>query len=242
MKKVAKKKIAVLKKVPKHTPKLSIIAVKPPEIPQGASYWINRLQDDKQRDWFYGAENWLEDYVESVNHPHRQMILDILATLDPFSSLLEIGCSVGPNLQKINARFPHANLFGIDLNKDAVDRAQTSVVREGIEVRLGAASMIPYDTKSMDVVLADASLMYAGPGEIGRIMEDIDRVAKRSVLIVDRYNESREGKVTGHVWGRNYTQLLTEKGFLAYEIKMTKKLWPESVNWQKYGRFFIGTK
>ncbi len=67
-------------------------------------------------------------------------------------------------------------------------------------------------------------------------MSYLERMAKK-IIIIDRFAEKDE--VCGHVWGRNYTKLLENMGFKVKVIKITKKEWTTSKNWQKYGRVFI---
>lgn len=71
-------------------------------------------------------------------------------------------------------------------------------------------------------------------------MDELARVTQKAILIVDRFSDS--DSVTGHVWGRNYTQLLCDRGYAVTEFPVTEALWPTSKNWQKYGRYFLGLK
>lgn len=207
-------------------------------IPQDTTFWKTRPSTDAHMDWPYTEKDWIKGYEESVKHPHRAKIIEILKDHE-WESLLEIGCSVGPNLKLIHQAFPKARLYGIDPNKQSVERAQSFVdaaVREG-DVRNLMSENVKYD-----VILADASLMYVTPAEIRGVMDAIAVSAKKLVIIVDRYNQSKLGKVTGGVWGRDYRHLLRERGFTTAVIFMTKDDWPTSPNWVKHGRYFVGLK
>lgn len=203
--------------------------------PQDTSFWETRPADHDHMDWPYTDRDWIEGYKESVKHPHRQEVLGILRELAPFDTLLEVGCSAGPNLALIQEAFPSAILTGIDPNPDSVERAMVP------NVVLGDVRNLPIMVR-YDVILADASLMYVTPEEIREVMNKLALVARDAVVIVDRYNPSKLGEVTGGVWGRDYETLLKERGFRVESRPMTEESWPTSKNWQLYGRYFIGQK
>ena len=72
------------------------------EITQNHTYWEQRALTDEKRDWEEKGENWIQDYILSVNHPHRDVILKGLQTFGKIESVLEIGCNTGPNLKRIH--------------------------------------------------------------------------------------------------------------------------------------------
>ncbi len=203
---------------------------------QDFNYWAKRRANDSEKDWIYGEKNWLQGYVLSIEHPHRQLVLKALK--GNWSSLLEIGCNVGPNLALIREKYEDRTLFGLDANPLAIKRAKEFLPSD-IVLRVGSYYDLPYPDKFFDVILADATLMYAGPIGIDKAMSEIDRVAKKTIIIVDRFDKSLKGKIVGHVWGRNYTKILEKLGFKVEEIKITKEIWPTSKNWIKYGRLFV---
>lgn len=206
---------------------------------QDYNYWANRPKNDPQKDWTYNEQNWLEGYLISANHPHRQLIIDAVRNINP-ESILEIGCSVGPNLYRLKEVFPEINLAGIDVSEISIKSAKECL--PNVLLKTGNYLFIPFPDKSFDMILADATLMYAGPKEIKKAMSEINRVARMAVIIVDRFDKSLDGKIVGHVWGRNYTKILENLGFKVEETKITKETWPTSKNWVKYGRLFIARR
>lgn len=207
--------------------------------PQNTSFWEKRTVADSHKDWTYDGD-WISGYEQSIRHPHRFDIIQILHSLRPFNSLLEVGCSVGPNLKLIHDEFPEVYLAGIDPNKDSVERAQTFLKSHNIHVAVGDVRTLGFD--DADIILADASLMYITPEEIQGVMDRLALVAKKAVVIVERFSESKLGEPTGGVWGRDYELLLKERGFKVEKTKMAPEAWPGSPNWQKYGHYFVGKK
>lgn len=205
--------------------------------PQDTTFWKQRPSTDEHKDWLY-AGDWITGYELSVSHPHREVTLNLLRQLPPFASLLEVGCSVGPNLSVIHKAFPEVVLRGIDPNEESVERAQSFVPYA--KVSLGDVREL--SEEPVDVILADASLMYVTPKEIREVMDRLAWTAKKAVLIIDRHNNSKLGKVTGGVWGRDYETLLKERGFLVETVKVSEGVWPHSPNWARFGRYWLGTK
>lgn len=212
--------------------------MKHPEL-HDSLYWVNRPMDS-EKDWIDDQPNWLESYVHSTYHPHRQMVVDEVKKLYPVSRVLEIGCNTGSNLLRINEIFPKVKLFGIDVNEQCVKRAKKFL--ENALIKTGTYYAIPFPDKFFDIVLADAVLMYASPKDIMRAMAEVDRVARRAIIIVDRYKFSKKGLRNGHIWARNYEAILEDLGYKVETTKITKEQWPHSIGWQKYGRLFVGVK
>lgn len=211
---------------------------------QDEYYWKNRPLTDKQKDWNYGEENWLEGYSKSINHPHRKLIIDALQKLEPFDSLLEVGCNVGPNLYNIKTRFPNVKLAGIDVNENAIITAQTSPSLSGIRFEIGSAYNIPYPDKSFDIVLSDAVLIYTNPDRIQHTMAELSRVACKGMILVEWYNpNSTLGTLMFGHWARNYQKILEEKNFEVKKIKIKKGTWKtKSGNWETIGYVFVASR
>ena len=251
-KRVVKKTKKVIKKIVKKvskTTKKKVIKTPGGDIPNiefkketpihNANYWLNRPNNDKHLDWNL-ANNWIEDYWQSQNHPHRQLILETLRGLTPFDSLAELGCNCGPNLALINKTFPGKRLLGIDIEPRVIERAKDEL-RE-IAFWVGNITKLPWDTQSVDIVLADATFMYLDSSELKLALGEIERITKKAVIIVDRFDESSEGIRSGDVRARNYEKLLKDRGFRVEVKKLTNKEWPDGVGWKKLGYIFVATK
>ena len=204
------------------------------EIVQDAEYWRNRPLSDAKKDWEYEEDNWISGYWASRNHEHRKLIVDELKKLS-FDSLLEVGCNCGPNLEVVRRNFPHAELAGVDVNERSVLEAQTWFPG----VRWGYAQELNFPDKSHDVVLSDAVLMYVPPEEIGKVMDEIVRVAKKAVILIEWFDISKKGVVRNFHWCRDYSSLLEERGMKVERYKLPKELWA-TPNWTKNGYVFLG--
>ena len=214
------------------------VEVKPQTPIHDADYWLNRPEDDKHLDWNY-SPSWIEGYWESYKHPHRNLILEALKEFEPFN-LLELGCNVGPNLNLIRRNYSGIGLAGIDVDSRLIEIAKDKL--KDVDFRVGNITKLPWDTQSFGAVLADAVLMYLNKDDVKLALDEIERVARKGVIIVDRFDESLEGVRNGDVYARNYTKLLEGRGFKVRTIKITKKQWPNSVGWAERGMCWVATK
>lgn len=203
-------------------------------------YWVNRPLHDEEKDWKGEQKDWVDGYVKSIDHPHRALIVNALKKLTPFESVVEAGANCGPNLFLIRKKFPNTRVAGIDLSAEAVEVGKKFVPEA--DLRVGSMIKLPWEDKSFDIALADASLMYISPDDIDTVMAELARVSKKAILIIERFDESEKGIIKNHIWTRNYPLILEKLGYKVEQVKIDENTWPGSVNWQKYGYLFIGTK
>lgn len=229
--KVAKKK--VIKKVVKKTSKVGkTVSSKV----QDTRHWVKRPYDDEHNDWGTKDPNWISEYWSSQAHPHRAVLLEAIKALGEFENILEVGSNCGPNLQQVKNLYPNVDAYGLDANADAVKAGMAWCPATFI---LGEAQSIPFNDKQFDVVLADAVLMYIKPDEIKGVIKEMARVAKKSIVLVEWFDKSLEGKLVDFHYARNYPKLLEEEGFaVSVEHKLTEEEWPNP-RWIKHGYVYI---
>jgi S-adenosylmethionine-diacylgycerolhomoserine-N-methlytransferase len=107
--------------------------------------------------------------------------------------ILEVGCGTGKNLIELAERFPEAQIVGLDLSQDMLDRARCKVERYGSRMVLLHR---PYDAPvadgaGFDLIVLSYSLSMINPGydAVLRICKS-DLSATGAVAIVD-FHESR---------------------------------------------------
>jgi ubiquinone/menaquinone biosynthesis C-methylase UbiE len=92
-----------------------------------------------------------------------------------------------------------------------------------------------FPDKSFDVVFTDAVLMYIGADKIGKVAKELQRVAKKAIILVEHHSkqESSLGRVKEKYWLRDYAKLFQP---LSHQISTTKipaEIW--GGNWGKLG-------
>lgn len=203
--------------------------------PEGLKYWRERDSKDNRRDWRYECDNWLDDYKKSVEHPHRSLIIDALRDI-PAASILEVGCNTGPNLYRISEEYEDTKLAGIDVNRPSILAAR-EFLRPHIDLKVANVTGIPHKDDSYDVVISDAVLLYVGPRRIKKALDELDRVAKKAIILIEWDSHSIKGKLKDFHWTYNYKNLLGRRGFKVTKTKITKKHWPTE-SWSKNGYLF----
>lgn len=189
-------------------------------------FWENRDTGD-----------WIEKHWGTFGHPHRQVLSRLIGAFEPFESVLEVGCSVGTNLAVLRSVWPELkdlNLAGIDVNEGVIATAKEHL--PAVEYKVGSVLDIPFDDNSFDVVLSDAMLMYVDQKDIKKAMKEMDRVAKKGILLCEWHKE-RSSYVDDH-WAHPYAKLLRDMGYKVTTQKITEETWPEP-GWKKNGSFVI---
>lgn len=199
-------------------------------------------------DWGKGKDNWVRGYWDSREHSHRSFLMERISKFSP-SSVLEIGSNCGPNLYILAKRFPDAEIRGVDINTEAVQKGNEWFAQENIsnvELSVGKADDLrQFQDKHFDVVFTDAVLIYVGPDKIERVMKEMLRVACKALIFLEWHDfESSSnplGTYVGH-WKRDYVAVLRK--FLPEDrvrvTKLPKELWADQ-KWQKWGAVIEAT-
>lgn len=205
-----------------------------------------REGERKRDDWCKGSNDWIKGYRDSLNHPHRTFLVETISRYNP-SSILEIGCNCGPNLFLFAKRFSDAKIRGIDINPVAVQKGNEWLAQEGISnVKLlegKADELQQFSDKSFDVVFTDAVLIYIGPDKIKKVMNDMIRITRRALILVEWHsfetghkNSDGLGVYYYGCWKRDYAALLRQfvPGEKIHITKITEEVWPDK-NWEEVG-------
>lgn len=199
-----------------------------------------KTTEDHKKYWSERKIDWGKSYLSTYNHPHRTMLMSVLASF-PWISLIEVGCGPGPNLVKILTTFKDKQVGGIDISKDAIELARKTF--SGGFFKVGSVEDIMMSDNSADVVLSDMALMYVGPRKISLVLDEIKRVARTHVIFCEFHSTSFYARMklryTSGYNAYNYKKLLEKKGFYDIElIKIPEESWPGG-NPQKTFGFFI---
>jgi len=188
--------------------------------------------------WSKRQIDWFESYF-NIEHPHRKLIMEKIKQAGPIESVFEIGCAAGANLALAHRLF-QVKVGGVDINKDAIDTVQKMFPyhRDRFEVRSGEDLFL--SDRSISIMLTDMTLIYLGPFKIGKILEEIKRVTRERIILVEFHHESVIARMalrlaTGY-YAYNYRNLLERYGFYDIEIqKLTEQHWPGGEPQRKFG-------
>ncbi len=180
--------------------------------------------------WKKRKIDWKTSYLDTWNHPHRDLIIRVLKNL-PFISLFEIGCGPGPNLVKIVKELPGKQIGGCDISEDAIELANKTF--SGGMFKVASGNNILMSDKSVDVVLTDMALIYVDKSNIDSYIDEIKRIGRKYVLLCEFHSPSLLKRLTIK-WKSGYNcydwkKLLESKGFYEVEtMEIPQELWEDS--------------
>lgn len=200
-------------------------------------------------DWNETDPDWIKGYWESIAHPHREYLVNVIAALNP-KSVLEIGCNCGPNLRLLAKKLPDCRLVGIDINHESVEKGNIWLNSEGIsnvQLIVGRADNLNhFEDNSFDVVFSDAVLIYIGPDKIDHVIQEMIRKAKKNIILLEWQNtdspfiakllKKEKFLFSRGLWIRDYFHLFN-KFISKNRIQITRlplHLWNDKF-WQRYG-------
>lgn len=184
--------------------------------------------------------SWPKQYIsaESLKSIHREFLIAKILSCLPIESVLEFGCSSGPNLHLLAKKLPEARIYGVDISKSAINEGKKHFEKNNFKnVFLksgGIETLKEFKDKSIDVVFTDAVLIYFGKDKIEQAIKELLRIAKKRVFFLE-LNQNEANSIYNDNWMHNY-KLLLEKIDSAKTVSLNKlpnNMWPG--NWEKNG-------
>jgi pseudaminic acid biosynthesis-associated methylase len=142
------------------------------------------------------------------------------------SSVLEVGCNIGGNLSWIAELIGAENVAGVDINERALELLRERI--PGVEARLASGRELPFEDGAFDLVFTTGVLIHQEPSEVGELMAEIVRCARRFVICGEYFAEEptevpyrgQQGALFKQDYGELYKRLfpqltLLEEGFLS---------------------------
>jgi ubiquinone/menaquinone biosynthesis C-methylase UbiE len=206
--------------------------------------FLDRIFGTKSDEWswkfrHFFDKDWAKSYISenSINHPHRKLLIDEISKFYPFESVLELGSASGANLFLLAEKYPKVNFYGIDVSKKAIKEGQKFFKNKGIKniflKTLNISRLKGFADKSMDIVFSDASLIYIGPEKINHVFEEMFRVAKKTIILCEQHT----GKESfyDNKWVHNYKKIVKRiipEATINF-TKISEETWQG--DWAKYG-------
>lgn len=166
----------------------------------------------------YKGKDWIKSYWDAKDHPRCQLLSEKIEKYIPFKGVLEIGCNSGPNLYWLAKKYPGVILVGVDINPVAISNGMKLLKKEGIcnvNLEKGKADDLnKYADNSFDIVFTNATLIYVGPDKINKVIKEMIRVARKTLILIEWHSGLKSGDPYGlgiynyGGWKRNYENLL----------------------------------
>ncbi|MCB0325748.1 MAG: class I SAM-dependent methyltransferase, partial [Bdellovibrionales bacterium] len=154
---------------------------------------------------------------EPIQGSERAHLIEHISDAYPFKRVLEVGCSFGQNFVSLAPHYPSVAFVGIDADAHRIEEGRRMLAARGIRnvelFQANAEALDEFEAQSFDVVYCCALLLYADPPSAERIVREMIRVAKRTVLLMEQHREREEaefvrrpGREDGY-WIRDYFRL-----------------------------------
>lgn len=188
-----------------------------------------RSTNHHKKYWRERRIDWKQSYTSTWNHPHRALISAVLKTFN-WLSLIEIGCGSGANLINIIKTFPGRQVGGVDINPDAIEQATKTF--NGGYFKVGSGDDIMMSDDSTDCVLSDMCLIYVGPKEIKKYLNEMKRIGRHHIVLCEFHSDSWWNRMAlrfnSGYYAYNYDKLLKKLGYYdIIKLKLRPEDWPE---------------
>lgn len=154
---------------------------------------INNMQKDKflagEGDRYF-KRNFIQSDNEKIEWIKNDPLLPLLLDL-PFENdivnVLEIGCGQGLRLQELKNK-KNWITYGLDPSLEAFNNGK----RKGINVYQGTADKLPFNDRSMDILIYGFCLYLCDYEDLFKIAAEADRVLKKRswIAIMDFWSSS----------------------------------------------------
>ena len=151
-----------------------------------------------------------------------------IAEMNRNIKILEVGSNIGNQLLLLQ-KMGFKKLYGIEINDYAVEFSKSR--SKNINIIQGSAFDIPFKDEYFDLVFTSGLLIHISPSDIGMVMREIHRCAKKYIwgfeYYFDKYIEIVYRGKKDLLWKANFPQLYLD---LFKDIKLIKEKRIEYLN------------
>ena len=125
-------------------------------------------------------------------------------------NILEVGSNVGNQLLLLQKK-GFKNLYGIELNRYAVEKSKERTKGKEIDIIQGSAFDIPFKDVYFDLVFTSGVLIHISPQDINDVLDEIYRCSKKYIWGSEYFSEDYiKVDYRGHnelLWKTNFAKL-----------------------------------
>ena len=144
-----------------------------------------------------------------IGFSRTEQIDEFLSDLE-LDNILEVGTNVGNQLLLLQKE-GFKNLYGIELNRYAVEKSKERTKGKGIDIIHGSAFDIPFKDVYFDLVFTSGVLIHISPKDINDVLDEIYRCSKRYIWGSEYFSEEYiKVDYRGHnelLWKTNFAKL-----------------------------------
>lgn len=191
----------------------------------------------------FRKNNRVPAFQDLIGQAHRRVLVETVIAFGDVGSVLEVGCGRGQNLYLLSQAIPGITLYGIDISGAVISQAARALEAKGISsVRLDVGSgetLTAFRGGTVDVVIADAVLMYVPPQRINDVIGEMLRVARKSIVLgtwhFEATADSEPWLYDEGTWVYDYRRLFERySGLVVTVTPYPEGAWIDA-RWSRYG-------
>ena len=147
------------------------------------------FKTDQEKFWAgeFGNEYINRNQGEQLINSRVVLFGKILRAAPQVTSLVELGCNIGLNLQALNRINKNFELCGYEINKAAAQKAKDLNIGKIVDGTI----LDPLPTIAQyDISFTKGVLIHINPEELARVYENLFRLSKRYIVVCEYYNPS----------------------------------------------------
>ncbi|WP_407950071.1 pseudaminic acid biosynthesis-associated methylase [Parvibaculum sp.] len=109
----------------------------------------------------------------------------VLRSAPGVSSVVELGCNIGLNLQALNRINADFQLCGYEINEIAVGKARELGIADIVQ---GSIIEPLSSGRKYDLAFTSGVLIHINPDELGKVYQNLYDLSSRYILVVEYYN------------------------------------------------------
>lgn len=178
---------------------------------------MDHVPETKRLESLWGSQ-FGDDYVErnAAAGENRGPFWQALCTEFKIQRVLEVGCNLGGNLRWLAESLPPQNVFGIDVNRKALQQLHADVPQ--VNALWSPARELPFRDRWFDLVFTMGVLIHQPESTLPLVMAEIVRCSSRYILCGEYYSaetvevpyRGQEGALFKRDYGRIYQELFPE--------------------------------
>lgn len=162
----------------------------------------------------YMSPNEFDKLCQSNIGVYRTEQIDEFLSGLKLNNILEVGSNVGNQLLLLQEK-GYKNLYGIELNRYAVEKSKERTKGKGIDIIQGSAFDIPFKDAYFDLVFTSGVLIHISPRNINDVLDEIFRCSKKYIQGIEYFSEDYiEINYRGHnelLWKTNFKKLYLDR-------------------------------
>lgn len=201
--------------------------------PQGLSYLGGEFMVERSeldRYWSRRGKDYLGEFdrhdsaTRRVFKHQEKVLLDFLRNHVQFKSVLEIGCGFGRITKLIVDNFQNIERYtAVDLSPDQVVNAKKYVGNERVEYMVGPVQDLKLPSDSFDLVLASEVLMHIPFSDIEKVIGQMVRISRRSIVNIDWYQQLAGTEAGGYCFVHDYEKLYAKMGCKVESVEIKRR-------------------